>query len=139
MQAQQTTTAEDQEPPTPVRVMAVDAHPVFRAAARELIAAIDGFEQVGEAAVGHRAVELATELRPDLVLVDVRSPGMDGIQTARHIADGVPDAVVVLISVEDRADLPSSAMGPHVAAHIRKQDLSPAMLRGVWTVHRRRG
>ena len=76
----------------PVTVLAVDDQEIFRRAARSLIAATPGFEQVGEASSGAEALTLAADLRPNLVLVDVRMPGMDGLETARRLADSEPDA-----------------------------------------------
>lgn len=112
-----------------VTVLAVDDQPVFRKAVRELIEATHGFEQVGEAASGPQGLQAAMRTRPDLVLLDVRMPGMDGIETARRLRDVCPDAVVVLISIGPVTDLPA---GIGTAAHLRKQELSPATLRRVW-------
>jgi two-component system invasion response regulator UvrY len=121
-------------PAGPVTVLAVDDQETFRRAARSLIAATPGFEQVGEAASGPEALELAAHLRPDLVLVDVRMPGMDGIETAGHLADADPGAMVVLISLEELPELPSVG----AAAHVRKQDLSTRALLDLWSDHRSR-
>lgn len=119
----------------PVTVLTVDDQPVFRRVARDLIAATDGFEQVGEAASGREALQLAAELDPDLILLDVRMPGMDGIETARRLAVANPRAVVFLISLEDLADLPSTASAVGAASHVRKQELSPQRLRELWDAH----
>jgi two-component system, NarL family, invasion response regulator UvrY len=114
-----------------VTVLVVDDQPVFLRAARELIAATPGFEAVGEAMSGSDALEMASRLRPDLVLLDVRMPGMDGIETARRLAEIAPDAFVVLISLEVAAEL--EAVVPHgVDAHVRKQDLSVRTLSDLW-------
>jgi DNA-binding NarL/FixJ family response regulator len=114
-----------------VAVLVVDDQPVFLRAARELIAATPGFDAVGEATSGSAALEMASRLRPDLVLLDVRMPGMDGIETARRLAEIVPDAFVVLISLEVAAEL--EAVIPHgVDAHVRKQDLSVRTLSNLW-------
>jgi CheY-like chemotaxis protein len=104
----------------PVTVLAVDDQPVF--------------QQVGEATSGPEALEKAAELRPDLVLLDVRMPGMDGIETARRLADTCDGAVVVLISLEAVPEL-AAMCG---AAHMRKQDLSVRTLQQVWAVHSKR-
>lgn len=116
-------------PSEPVCVLAVDDQAIFRRALRELIAATPGFEQVGEAASGPEAIAQAEELDPDLVLLDVRMPGMDGVETARRLAAEHPRAVVVLISLEAVGE-PRAGTG--AAAHVRKQDLSTRTLRHVW-------
>jgi len=118
-----------------VTVLAVDDQAVFRRAARSLIAAAAGFEQVGEATSGAEALELAAELHPDLVLVDVRMPGMDGIETARRLASTEPRSVVILISVEEIPELPAAVSEVGAAAHLRKQDLSVRSLRQLWDEH----
>jgi DNA-binding NarL/FixJ family response regulator len=118
-----------------VTVLAVDDQAVFLRAARSLIAATPGFEQVGEAASGPEALELAAQLRPDLVLVDVRMPGMDGIETAARLHSASPEAVVILVSVEEAGNLPRSAASCGAAELVRKQDFGPALLRRLWTTH----
>lgn len=118
-----------------VTVLAVDDQAVFRHTVRELIAATDEFQQVAEANSGEQALRLAAELHPDLVLVDVRMPGMDGIETARRLHDQDRGAVVVLVSLEALVDLPAAVAQSGVAAHIRKQDLSPRTLRRLWLAH----
>jgi DNA-binding NarL/FixJ family response regulator len=119
----------------PVTVLTVDDQQVFRRAARKLIAATPGFLQVGEAASGRQALKLAAELRPDMVLVDVRMPGMDGLETTRRLAETAPDAVVVLISMEEVPELPSAIGSVGAAAHVRKQSLSTKALRELWKAH----
>lgn len=118
-----------------VTVLAVDDQAIFRRVARSLIAATPGFEQVGEAASGPEALELAADLRPDLVLVDVRMKGMDGIETARRLGEVDPHAVIVLISMEEVPDLPASADAVGAAAYLRKQDLSARSLSALWAAH----
>ena len=109
-------------------VLTVDDQVVFRRAARALVAATPGFEAVGEARSGRQALRLVEELDPDLVLLDVRMPGMDGIETARHLAAAHPRTVVVLVSVDEMPglqDVPATA-------HLLKRDLSTHALRGLW-------
>jgi DNA-binding NarL/FixJ family response regulator len=118
-----------------VTVLAVDDQPVFLRAARQLIADTPGFEQVGEASSGREAVEMTTALVPDLVLLDVRMPEMDGIETARRIVALDPRVVVVLVSLEETPELPASLPSVGAAVHLRKQDLSASALRKIWTEH----
>lgn len=115
-----------------IRVLVVDDQPVFRRVARELLAATDGFTEIGEAASGREALQVAADLDPDLVLLDVRMPGMDGVETARRLAVSCPRSVVVLMSLEPLADLTSTATAVGAAGHVRKQDLSPQALHDLW-------
>ena len=119
----------------PVTVLAVDDQAVFRRTARSLIAATPGFEQVGEAGSGQEGVELASELRPDLMLVDVRMPVMDGLETARRLSELDPTAVILLISVDPVPELPASIRSVGAPAQLRKQELSTRTLRAVWEAH----
>src|SRR4051812_1176825 len=116
-------------------VLAVDDQEIFRPAAREPGGAADGLEMVGGGASGAEAVELAAELRPSLILLDLRMPGMDGIETARRLADGVPDSTVILVSLDEPADLPSRLARDQTLVHVRKQDLSVKKLKALWRDH----
>ena len=118
-----------------VGVVTVDDQPYFRVAAHDVIEATPGFEPLGEACSGEEALGLVDESRPELVLVDVRMPGMDGIETARRIRAAHPDVVVVLISIEDPSNIPSDAQASGAAALVRKQDFKPSLLRDLWVTH----
>ena len=116
-------------------VLTVDDQPVFLRAARDLISATPGFEQVGQATSGSEALELAATLSPDLVLLDVRMPDMDGLETARRLHAADPDAVVVLDLDGGRAGARGGTVARGVATHLRKQALSARALRDVWAAH----
>jgi DNA-binding NarL/FixJ family response regulator len=118
-----------------VTVVTVDDQAVFRAAARDVIEATPGFEPAGEAGSCEEALEVLDRVEPRLVLVDVRMPDIDGIETAMRIRDSHPDAVVVLISIEEISGLPSTATESGAAALVRKQDFGPVMLRELWDSH----
>ena|SRR5215203_3627313 len=124
--------------PTPtthdVRVLTVDDQQPFRGVAREVIDATPGFEAVGEAASGQEALAAVERLSPQLVLLDVRMPGMDGIEVARRLAEAHPETVVVLISMEEGIDVPSAAQLRAVPL-VRKQDFGPRLLRRLWQTH----
>ena len=125
-----------ESPAGTVTVLTVDDQAVFRRAVGELIAATPGFEELGQAASGAEALELAEALQPDLVLLDVRMDGMDGLETARRLIEAGCEAVIVLISLNDVPEVESAIAGG-VAAHVRKQHLSTRTLRQVWTAHGR--
>jgi two-component system, NarL family, invasion response regulator UvrY len=127
--------AADPERARPVGVVTVDDQAVFRSAAREVIEATGGFTSVGEAASGREALALVDECEPELVLVDVRMPGMNGIETTRRIKSAHPGTVVVLVSIEDPDHVPAAARSSGAVALVRKKDFGPAMLRDIWHVH----
>ena len=118
-----------------VRVLTVDDQAVFRGIAREVIDATPGFEAVGEAASGEEAIAAVDRLRPELVLLDVRMPGLDGIEVARRLRTSHPDTLLVLISIEDSMDLPSAARVAGGVPLVRKQDFGPRLLRSIWRDH----
>jgi DNA-binding NarL/FixJ family response regulator len=120
-----------------VGVMTVDDQPAFREVAREVIEATCGFVHVAEASCGEQAVALAGQVGPDLVFVDVRMPGIDGLETARRLKASHPTATIVLISTEAFEGDPSEACG--AAAFLRKQDFRPSVLLRLWDEHGRRG
>jgi two-component system, NarL family, invasion response regulator UvrY len=120
---------------TEVRVLTVDDQIVFRRAAHDVIAATPGFEPVGDAESGEDALAEVERLRPELVLLDVRMPGIGGVEAARRIAAAHPETVVVLISIEDSEECGEDAHLCGAATLVRKQDFGPALLRSIWKAH----
>ncbi len=109
------------------RVLVVDDHPSFRRCATALLTA-EGFEVVGEAEDGAGALRLARELEPDLVLLDVQLPDLDGFEVASQLRAGDREVAVVLVSSRDR-----TAYGPLIEecgarGFVSKADLSGAVL-----------
>ena len=115
-----------------VGVLVVDDQPPFLVAARRLIESTPGFEALGEATSGEGAVTLAAALRPDLVLIDVRMPGLGGLGAARCITSARSASAVVLVST-DPDDVPvEAAEGCGAVAVIGKQHLRPTTLAALW-------
>ena len=127
---------ENQSATREVRVLTIDDQAIFRSLARDVIAATKGFAAVGDAPGGEEGLEAVAKLAPDLVLVDVRMPGMSGIEVARRLVATHPEVVVVLISIEERIDVPSAAQLDAVPL-VRKQDFGPRLLRRLWAERRR--
>jgi DNA-binding NarL/FixJ family response regulator len=121
-----------------VGVLTIDDQAVFRRVAEDVIVATPGFESIGEAECGEDGVAAVDRLRPQLVLLDVRMPGIGGIEAARRITSAHPDTVVVLISIEEPDEFAHAARGSGAAALVRKQDFGPTLLRSIWTMHGRR-
>jgi two-component system, NarL family, invasion response regulator UvrY len=118
--------------PDRVGVLAVDDQPIFLDVAREVVAATPGFHWVGAATSGEEGLDAVRELAPALVLLDVRMPGMDGIEAAQRISERHPDVVVVLISVEESPAIAAAVEASGAAELVRKQEFCPAMLRRLW-------
>ena len=110
-------------------VLIVDDHPSFRASARRLLEA-EGFNVVGEAADGQAAIAAAQELQPEVVLLDVQLPDLDGFEVAARLAAlGLPSAVV-LTSSRNAAEYGRMVAETPVRGFIPKSDLSGALLAG---------
>lgn len=117
-----------------IGVLIVDDQECFRRAAQSIISATAGFEGVGDSASAEEALDAAVHLRPDLVLVDVRMPGLDGFETSRRIRAVLPDAVVVLVSADPDPD-PDQVEASGAAEFIRKEALNRSMLQALWQQH----
>jgi two-component system, NarL family, invasion response regulator UvrY len=119
----------------PVRIMIVDDQAAFREVARELIGTMHDFDAVGEAASGLEALEAAPRLHPQMAVVDVRMPGMCGIETSRRLKAGEASIVVVLVTSSATQDYARQARSSGAAALVSKQHLNPHVLRGIWALH----
>ena len=115
-----------------VPVLVVDDAPAFRVAAAAVLAHTDGFRLVGEAATGEEAIDAAASLQPALVLMDMRLPGVSGVEATRAILAARPQTVVLLCSTYQRSDLPDDVSTSGAAAYLHKEELTPATLRRVW-------
>ncbi len=116
-----------------VKVLIVDDQTAFRSVAREVVAATAGFEVVGEASSGEESVAAATRLHPDLVLMDVRLPGVvDGLEASRLIRSEHDEITVFLLSTYDEEEFASRISGSRAAAFIPKFAFSPDSLVSAW-------
>ena len=112
-----------------VRVLVVDDQEPFRTAAAAVVAATDGFELVGSAASGEASLVAVAELHPDLVLMDIHLPGIDGLESTRQIQQRQPGVRVLLLSSFETYD---GAAECGALGYLPKRILSPSRLQGVW-------
>ena len=122
------------------RVLIVDDQEPFRLAARAVVEATDGFEVAGEAETGEGSVEAARELGPDLVLMDLNLPGIDGLEATRRIlADSAGKVVVLMVSTYEAEEFAPQAAEAGAAAYIPKSEFDPDRLEAAWSDAREGG
>ena len=115
------------------RVLIVDDHPLTRDALATLLAGND-FDVVGQASDGHEAIELAGRLRPQLVLLDLSMPGLDGLSALPGLRSAVPDAEVIVLTASGTEDNLLAAIRAGAAGYLLKSeppDRIVSFLRGV--------
>ena len=105
----------------PLRVLIVDDHEVVRLGLKALLADYPEFEVVGEAENGYQAVRLTLEKRPDVVVMDVRMPGMSGIEACRHIRAQCPDVRVLMLTSYAEDELLTEAMRAGACGYVLKR------------------
>ena len=108
-------------------LLIVDDHDGFRRFARQLLTA-DGFDVTGDAPDGESALEAVGRLHPDVVLLDVQLPGIDGFEVAQRLAEGPDAPVVVLTSIRDASDYGTRLQAAPVSGFLPKQELSGTAL-----------
>ena len=117
-----------------VRVLIVDDQPPFREAARMVVEMTDGFEVAGEADNGETAVEMAATMKPDLVLMDVQMPGIDGLEATRQIMQAPEPPRVLVMSTHESGDYAGPAEAAGAIGFIPKSEFSMDALADAWDV-----
>ena len=115
-----------------VRVLIVDDQEPFRLAARMVVEATDGFEVVAESETGEASIEAAQDLDPDLVLMDVNLPGINGLEATRQILNGSNRVVILLLSTYEEEEYGPRAAECGAAAYIPKSSFGPERLSDAW-------
>lgn len=117
-----------------IRVLIADDHPLFRDGLRVMLESVDDVEVLGEATTGEEAVALAASLGPDVVLMDIKMPGINGIEATRRIVDATPEVNVLMLTMLEDNDSIFAALRAGARGYLLKgarQDEALRALRAV--------
>ena len=116
------------------RVLIADDHPLLRAGLRRLLAADPELEVVGEAGTGEEVLRLTSELRPDIVLLDISMPGENGIETTRILKAKLPGVRVLFLTMHEEEGLLQEALRAGGDGYVVKRADEPEILRAIHAV-----
>jgi DNA-binding NarL/FixJ family response regulator len=117
-------------------VLVADDHPTFREGVRALLASVPGCTVVAEAATGREAVDLAVDLLPDVVLMDLHMPVLNGVDATRELTQKAPGIAVLVLTMLDNDDSIFAAMRAGARGYILKEAAAPDIVRAVEAVAR---
>jgi DNA-binding NarL/FixJ family response regulator len=120
----------------PMRVLIVDDDDRFRWRLAQFLATVPDIEMVGEVASGHEALVNSGALKPDLVLMDVRMPGMDGVTATRLLKEQLPNLKVIVLSVYDLKEYKDAALASGASAYVIKKDMIEKLIPAIRNVLR---
>lgn len=115
----------------PIRVLLADDHPVYRLGLRALLESLEGFEVVGEAATGGQAVAGAAELRPDVVVMDLHMPELDGIAATKAIIRRDPDRAMLILTHSDEDQSLLDAVLAGARGYVLKEAGTESIVRAI--------
>jgi DNA-binding NarL/FixJ family response regulator len=118
----------------PIRILIADDHTLFREGVRAILSAVPDVAVVGEAGAGAEAVALAAELLPDVILMDVQMPGLNGIEATRRIVERAPGVGIVVVTMLEDDDSVFAAMRAGARGYVLKGADRAEMLRAIRAV-----
>jgi DNA-binding NarL/FixJ family response regulator len=118
------------------RVLIVDDHAIMRDGVRAMLSVLDDIEVVGEASDGKEALEKAQELGPDVIVMDIAMPDMDGIEATRRIHKKVPKAKVLILTQYDNKDYILAAIKAGAAGYVPKRALGSDLVTAIRAVEK---
>jgi DNA-binding NarL/FixJ family response regulator len=117
-----------------IRILIADDHPAFRQGLRAMLGSNDRFDVIGEAADGEQALRRAVELRPDVVLMDLRMPGLNGIDATRKILERNPDIGILVLTMFEDDDSVFAAMRAGARGYLLKGSEQEEVLRAIQSI-----
>jgi DNA-binding NarL/FixJ family response regulator len=127
-------TAMIEQPATPLRVFLADDHPLVLDGIKALLCADDGLELVGEARDGPNALRYATELQPDVAVLDLSMPGLNGIEVAARLLQVCPQCRVLILTVHEDAAYLRQLLDLGVAGYVLKRSATEELRRAIRAV-----
>lgn len=118
-----------------IRLLIVDNHTLFRQGLVSLLQSEPGFEVTGEASSGEEALHVVPELRPDVVLMDVKMPGIGGVEATRRLIDSNPDTRVLMLTVSEEEESLFAAIQAGARGYILKNADAAELLEAIQRVH----
>ncbi len=114
-----------------LRILLADDHELVRRGIRELLRVRRGFTIVGEASNGQEAVEKSTRLKPDVAIVDISMPGLDGLQATRQIRDASPTTEVIVLTMHESDQMVRRVLDAGALGYVLKSDLATHLVGAV--------
>ena len=119
-----------------LRILVAEDHPLFRKGIISLLESVPEFEVVGEAATGEEAVVHAAQLQPDVVLMDLQMPNVNGIEATRRIVQESPSVRVLVVTLFEDDDSVFMALKAGARGYVLKDADEEEMVRAIWAVGR---
>ena len=117
-----------------IRVLIADDHPVFRYGMKALLQSIPGVDVVGEATTGEETIDQAKELQPDVILMDIKMPGITGVEATRRIVEAHPDISILVVTMLEEDDAVFAAMRAGARGYLVKGADQDEVLRAIRAV-----
>jgi DNA-binding NarL/FixJ family response regulator len=114
-----------------LRILIADDHGLMRRGVQSVLHSRRGWRVVGEAANGREAVEKAIDLKPDVAVVDIGMPDLDGVEVTRQIRDAVPNTKVLVLTMHNSAQMVRRALGAGACGYLLKSDLTDFLPKAV--------